>query len=271
MSNEYSNTKEKGGPRDPWDDLEIEIESAISEVTLLAQQIADSGKAAGGGPSPSSSPTTGKPSSRQVNVLVEDQFLEALKNVELLLEDIQMAHAQAVQNPDLYPIPTVEMQRRTEKVHQWNRAASKPIDEGKRLRALQLRRLRGNDGSGSPGKTSMADIAQNQRNGENGDFIQQQMDDQRNIMSEQDETVDRLRVGVRRVKDHAVNIRDELDTQERIMTDLEAGMTQVQVKLEGVIKKVSHILDNSSDRTKYIIIIILFIVLLLLVFLLFSN
>ena len=97
------------------------------------------------------------------------------------------------------------------------------------------------------------------------------MEDQRNITNEQDETVDRLRVGVRRVKDHAVNIRDELDTQERIMTDLEAGMTQVQVKLEGVIKKVSHILDNSSDRTKYIIIIILFIVLLLLVFMLFSN
>ena len=261
-------SKQDKGPRDPWDDLEIEIESAISEVTLLAQQISS----ASANP-PSSSPTS--PSSikgsGQVNVLVEDQFLEALKNVELLLEDIQMAHAQAVQNPDLYPIPTVEMQRRTEKVHQWNRAASKPIDEGKRLRAAQLRRLRGGNDAGSPGRTSMADIAQNQRNGENGDFIQQQMEDQRNITNEQDETVDRLRVGVRRVKDHAVNIRDELDTQERIMTDLEAGMTQVQVKLEGVIKKVSHILDNSSDRTKYIIIIILFIVLLLLVFMLFSN
>lgn len=257
-------SSDKQAPKDPWDDLEVEIESAISEVTLLAQQLSSSGTDAKGAKLPPAAPSS------QVNVLKEEQFLEALKNVELLLEDIQMAHSQAVTHPDLYPIPTVEMQRRTEKVHQWNRAASKPIEEGKRVRQAQIRRLRGDSSSPGGGRT-LADIAQGQRNVENGDFLQQHMEEQRDIMSEQDETVDRLRVGVRRVKDHAVNIRDELDTQERIMNDLEIGMTAVQIKLEGVIKKVSHILDNSSDRTKYIIIIILFILLLILVFFLFSN
>ncbi|EAN81477.1 hypothetical protein, conserved, partial [Trypanosoma cruzi] len=70
---------------------------------------------------------------------------------------------------------------------------------------------------------------------------------------------------VRRVRETAVNVRDELDTQEHVLDDIDSGMTRAQMRLENVVKKTSRLLDSASDRKKIICIVVLVIILIVLI------
>ncbi|KEG08583.1 syntaxin 6 [Trypanosoma grayi] len=84
-------------------------------------------------------------------------------------------------------------------------------------------------------------------------------------MQTDEATLDRLAGGVRRVKETAVNINDELNTQEHVLDDIDEGVTRAQLRLEGAMKKVAVLLDSASDGKKMACIVVLVIILVLLI------
>lgn len=126
----------------------------------------------------------------------------------------------------------------------------------------------GSDPASGVGKRN---TAQDNRNAENGDFMQQEFAEQATINAQQDVILGRLHEGVLRMKDTAININEEMVVQESMLDDLGKNMTVLQNKLEGVVGKVGKLLDESSDKNKIICIVVLVVVLGLLVTVLFSG
>eukprot|EP00758_Cryptobia_borreli_P001132 Tbor_TRINITY_DN1969_c0_g2::TRINITY_DN1969_c0_g2_i1::g.3503::m.3503/K08498/STX6; syntaxin 6 len=246
---------------DPWDDLEIEIENGISGITLMLQNLQNDKSSI---IITTSSNSSTKNTNNRAN---EDEFISAVNDIISLFEDLEMAFEKSENNPDLFSIATGEMQRRREKIRLWGRMLQKPKHEAQWLTREKEKALYVSSRSINMHRIPGASHDDTQTNNE---FIGLQMEEQKKSIHHQDEIVDRLHSGVLRVKEHAVNIRDELHVQDKITEGIAGDMTKLHVKIDSVIKKVAKLLDDSSDCTKYIIIIVLFIVLVILIYFLLS-
>lgn len=237
--------------QDPWPDMEVQMVETLSDVIVHQQRF-------------SSMPNH--------TIVAETEYEGVLQNADEMLFDMQQALDAVLQHPELFAITSEELQRRGALVRQWERDIQKPRDElkeaaKKRRNASQLNAAAQKAGV-SPEELA---AAQNRRNDENSTYLQREYEAQQTMMSEQDQAVDRIHDGVKRIKGNAELIHEELVQQETMLGDLERGMHQVQLKLESAVKKVGILLDQSSDKNKFICIFVLLVVLVILVYVVFSN
>ncbi|ESL11017.1 hypothetical protein TRSC58_01242 [Trypanosoma rangeli SC58] len=162
----------------------------------------------------------------------------------------------AIEHPELFAITTEELQARAEKTRAWERDMKKAVDLRAKIVAVRRRRA-----TAQREDFSLAEAGMREHN----DFLQQEHEAQQRHMLADDVTIDRLAGGVHRVRDTAVNIKDELNTQEYVLDDIDSGMTRAQLRLQGVIRKVGKLLDSASDRKKFICIVVLVAILVLLI------
>lgn len=237
--------------QDPWPDMETQITQAFNDLVVHHQRF-----------TLMASPT----------VVAEKEFQEVTQNVQELLEDCQLAHQTVLEHPEMFNISGEEFQRRGTLVRQWERDLMKPVEELKR--AIKKREdLAKLSAQAAAGGVKLNDIqaAQERKNNDNGDYLKQEYEAQQGMMADQDKAVERIGAGVTRIKNNAVLINEELIKHDKMLSDVDKDMSHVQMKLEGALKKVGKLLDESSDTKKFICIFVLLIVLALLVFLLFGN
>lgn len=108
--------------------------------------------------------------------------------------------------------------------------------------------------------------ATNSDEAENTHFIHDQQAQGQMIIRQQDEELEELGYAVDRVNDMAVGINDELKTQNRMLTDLEADIDEAAEKMNFVMGKMAKLL-KTKDTCQIWTVIILCFVLVLLVFL----
>eukprot|EP00742_Colponemidia_sp_Colp-10_P025205 GILJ01030447.1.p1 GENE.GILJ01030447.1~~GILJ01030447.1.p1 ORF type:complete len:122 (+),score=19.87 GILJ01030447.1:66-431(+) len=119
------------------------------------------------------------------------------------------------------------------------------------------------------GKTA-EELARESHDLSNENYMKSQQELQRLEKTEQDAGLDRVIKIVDEIKTTAVNINEEVQLQDGMTAAVDRDMSGVQHKLAGLNQKVQTLLDNSSDKTKIIIIIVLMVILVLMIFILFS-
>lgn len=219
---------------DPWPQMEKQVGAMLTDLNTQMQRYREAAM-----------PT----------VIAENELLETVGSCNEAVEDMRFALDTAMEHPESFAITAEELQSRAERIRAWERDMMKAQQLAEKVKAAQRKRMMAQDGDAGDNATR-----------ENNNFLQQEHEVQRNIMQEDDQTLDRLSSGIHRVKDTAVNIQDELNTQEHILDDIDRGMTRVQMRLEGAMKKVGKLIDSTSDRGKLICIGVLFLILIVLIF-----
>ncbi|AIN99181.1 Qc-SNARE protein, putative [Leishmania panamensis] len=219
---------------DPWPQIEKQVGAMLADLNAQMQRFHNT-----------SVPT----------VIAENELLESVDSCNEAVEDMRFALDTTMEHPESFSITAEELQSRAERIRAWEREMMKAQQVAEKVRAAQRKRMMAQDGDADDNGTR-----------ENTDFLRQERDIQRHIMQQDDQTLDRLSSGIHRVRDTAVNIQDELKTQEHILDDIDRGMTRVQMRLEGAMKKVSKLIDSTSDRGKMICIAVLFVILVILTF-----
>ncbi|CAJ1014250.1 putative SNARE domain containing protein [Leishmania utingensis] len=219
---------------DPWPQIEKQVGAMLADLNAQVKRFHNT-----------SVPT----------VIAENELLESVDSCNEAVEDMRFALDTTMEHPESFSITAEELQSRAERIRAWEREMMKAQQVAEKVRAAQRKRMMAQDGDADDNGTR-----------ENTDFLRQERDIQRHIMQQDDQTLDRLSSGIHRVRDTAVNIQDELKTQEHILDDIDRGMTRVQMRLEGAMKKVSKLIDSTSDRGKMICIAVLFVILVILTF-----
>lgn len=89
---------------------------------------------------------------------------------------------------------------------------------------------------------------------------------QREETKQQDEVIDRLTYGLQELRETGININDELEQQDEMLTEVERDMTGVQVRLRAANAKVDKLLASMSNKGKICTIVVLICVLIFLAF-----
>ncbi|ORC87621.1 putative Qc-SNARE protein [Trypanosoma theileri] len=231
-----SSTTRRG--EDPWPRMEKEVEALVNSLLVQIQRYRE----------------TPRPT-----VIAENELCDAVDAANEEVEDMRAALDAAINHPELFPITGEELQARAEKTRAWERDVRKALDLKVKIIRERQRRAAAAAAGGAENNNDASGLR------ENNDFLQQEHDVQRRYMQEDDVTVDRLAGGVRRVKETAVHISDELHTQDRVLDDIDSGMTRAQMHIEGAMKKVGKLLDSASDSKKIMCIVVLLVILVLLI------
>ncbi|PWV20887.1 hypothetical protein C3747_4g718 [Trypanosoma cruzi] len=229
-----SATSQRRG-EDPWPRMEKEVEAMMDGLIVQMQRYREVAH-----------PT----------VIAEEEMFDSINAASEEVDEMRAALDTAIEHPELFSITTDELQSRAEKTRAWERDMKKALDLRAKIIAERQRRAAAQRGEFSPTDAGMQ---------ENNAFLQQEHETQQRYMQADEATIDRLAGGVRRVRETAVNVRDELDTQEHVLDDIDSGMTRAQMRLENVVKKTSRLLDSASDRKKIICIVVLVIILIVLI------
>ncbi|KAL6070345.1 Syntaxin-6 [Balamuthia mandrillaris] len=99
---------------------------------------------------------------------------------------------------------------------------------------------------------------------ENENFFQQQRLQQMRLREEEDMELDELHAGVEKLEEIGITINDELTAQESLIKRLGDEVDNTNSKILFGIKKLSTLIDQSSDRTSWLIIFVLMVLLVLL-------
>lgn len=221
-----------GAKEDPWPQMEKQVAVMLNDLTVQTQRFRET-------PNPT--------------LVAENELLEAIGSCTEAVEDMRFALDTAMEHPESFSITTDELQARAEKIRDWERDMMRAQQLSEKLRTAQRRRAQAQEDDTKNGQQ------------ENTDFLRQEHDVQGDIMQTDDQTLDRLSSGIHRVKETATNIGDELTTQERILDDIDKGMTRVQLRLDGAMRKVGKLIDQTSDKGKMICIGVLLLILVLLI------
>ncbi|GET89428.1 hypothetical protein, conserved [Leishmania tarentolae] len=218
---------------DPWPQMEKQVGAMLAHLNAQVQRFREIAM-----------PT----------VIVENELVESVGSCNEAVEDMRFALDTAMEHPESFAITAEELHSRAERIRGWERDMMKAQQVAEKIKAAQRKRLMAQD----------CDVGDSGVR-ENSDFLRQEHDIQRGVMQQDDRTLDRLSNGIHRIKDTAVNIQDELNTQEHILDDIDRGMTRVQMRLDGAMKRVGKLIDSTSDRGKMICIAVLFLILVLLI------
>eukprot|EP00026_Physarum_polycephalum_P014827 Phypoly_transcript_15386.p1 GENE.Phypoly_transcript_15386~~Phypoly_transcript_15386.p1 ORF type:complete len:256 (+),score=30.40 Phypoly_transcript_15386:127-894(+) len=104
---------------------------------------------------------------------------------------------------------------------------------------------------------------------DNDAFIRDQHQLQDQIMKDQDDQLDQLGDVVGVIGQMGNSIYSELNTQSRILGDLEAGVDDTQGRLTSVMRRVNKLLESTSDRVQWCVVIVLTLILIGLVIIVF--
>ncbi|KAG5476372.1 hypothetical protein LSCM1_04074 [Leishmania martiniquensis] len=219
---------------DPWPQMEKQVGAMLADLSAQMQRFRG----------------TALPT-----VIAENELLESVGSCNEAVEDMRFALDTAMEHPESFAITAEELQSRAERIRAWEREMMKAQQVAEKVRAAQRKRI-------AVQESDMGDSGAR----ENTDFLRQEHAIQRHTMQQDDQTLDRLSSGIHRVKDTALNIQEELNTQEHILDDIDRGMTRVQMRLEGAMKRVGKLIDSTSDRGKMICIAVLFLILVVLIF-----
>lgn len=98
------------------------------------------------------------------------------------------------------------------------------------------------------------------------EFLTAQEYVQREEAMQQDEVLERLTYGLQELRETGININDELNTQDVILTDMDREISGVQVRLRAANAKVDKLLASMSNKGKVCTIVVLIFVLVFLAF-----
>lgn len=172
------------------------------------------------------------------------QLKRHLKNAESTLKDLQSTVRAVERNPDQFRhISHDELRSRQifvedakDRLQQCrNKIMSKDVRKKVAMdeNALSLRR-----------KGDASNLSRKQQ--EEDEFIQEESVQSQVMLKQQDETLDVLGVAVQRVGDIADNIHDELQVQNRMLSDFEEDLDDVEEKLGLVMGKLAKLLKTNN-------------------------
>lgn len=208
-------------------------------------------------------------------VQLTKELVTCCESVLWQVDELDKAIAVAADNPALYGIDSVELEKR----RSWTNSARiqvstvrKTIEAGKEQRTRfntnangmrqELMRL--------PDDRSYSAHRSNQYEAQdNDDFISSESDRQTLLIKQQDEELDELSANVERIGQVGLVIHEELDAQDGILYDLGMDMESTSNRLDFVQKKVAVVMKKAGAKGQILLIlflVILFIVLFLLVF-----
>ena len=190
----------------------------------------------------------------------------SLQQLDWDLEDMSAAVSSALEHPEKFALSTAELVRREDAVQQLERKSTRLREEIEGVEADRRRKAPQMDAAKNADVGYSADHV-----GRTSEAMMSEMATQETLKEEQDEALERLTAGVRNVKHKAVLIGDELKEQDKMLNDLDKDMSQLELKIEGAVKKIGALIDNSSDKKKMICIIVLMFILAFLVFLMMGE
>ncbi|KAG6577886.1 syntaxin-61 [Phytophthora cinnamomi] len=99
------------------------------------------------------------------------------------------------------------------------------------------------------------------------DYVAEQRRAQQVERQKQDESLDELHSAVKRLGDMSLNISTELDTQNKMLDDLNDDTDKAKQALEAVTRQTQELIKQSGGMKNFIVIIVLVLILLLLTYL----
>jgi len=96
---------------------------------------------------------------------------------------------------------------------------------------------------------------------DNDAFLNNQSQMQDQIMRRQDDDLDAIGAVVTTLGEMGQSIHTELDLQNRMLGDLEAGVDSTSGRLTAVMRRVNKLLESTSDRVQMCIVIVLVLIL----------
>lgn len=226
--------------KDPWMEMESEVDKIVTDVVAQRDNF------------------------QRASALLdrsgdEDKLIAAVQAAQEYIDDMRLAVDMAMNHPERFPLEAAEIQRRRDLIRQWERKMERASNDCGSILAERGKKSADRRRSSGPG------VVGGGPENQNNEFLGNEVQLQYEIEKEQDEVVDRIAVGVQSVKVKAEMINNELKEQDEILAEMDTDMSALQLKLEGVVKKVGRLLDDTSDRNKIICIIVLVVVLVLLV------
>lgn len=242
---------------DPWREMESDVDGAANTLCSAYERLIEAKSQRLAVKPPPGVTMDGAPPLALPTAQEDAIFKEVCSSLQQVMFDLtEMAEAlqNAVEHPDKYSLSSTEIQRRQEFIRSVERRiervkseVAKGESERRRLAALK---------SASGGEAATASS-----NGANNEFIRGEMDQQLAIREEHDQALDRLHVGMTTLKVKANQISDVMDEHNKSLDQISVNMSALQVKMEGALKRVGKLLDESSDRNKIICIVVLFLIL----------
>jgi chromosome segregation ATPase len=260
----------KAAPEDPWHDLESEVDVAMRAVNNAREQFRQAqdkiGVGAGTGPGTKDWSHVSASAAQQVDGLLST-LAQQIAAVEPDVQVMQSSIQAALDHPEKYNVATVELQRRHDVVQSVTRRLAKAKSDV--AHGMRLREKRKAAQADSAARSEVANGA-GTTGGNLAGYMDQEMEAQRDLRVDHDQTLDRLGAGVKSAEEKARTINRELDDQNRALTDVEHDMDGVQIKIDSSMARIGVLLDQSSDKGKIGIIVCLMIVLAILVVFLFT-
>ncbi|KAG1695002.1 hypothetical protein DVH05_020932 [Phytophthora capsici] len=119
-----------------------------------------------------------------------------------------------------------------------------------------------------PGKApSYAKLGNEPDDHADDDYVADQRRAQQVERQKQDESLDELHSAVKRLGDMSISISTELDTQNKMLDDLNDDTDKAKQALEVVTKQTQELIKQSGGMKNFIVIIVLVFILLLLTYL----
>jgi len=197
------------------------------------------------------------------------ELLEVIKNIEWDLQDLEETIQKAEEKKAKIKLDDSELNSRRRfiresrenldavKKHMQNRDTRGKIEKDQRetLFARETRAAPTNSRQSRIEKVIEDD---------NEDFMRNEKQRQLQLRKEEDENLEEISVGVDKLHEMGLTIGDELASQESLIQRLGDEVEETKNKLSSAVKRVSELIDKSSNSTSYGVIIFLIAVLILL-------
>eukprot|EP00921_Rhytidocystis_pertsovi_P002839 GHVQ01004782.1.p1 GENE.GHVQ01004782.1~~GHVQ01004782.1.p1 ORF type:complete len:237 (-),score=44.52 GHVQ01004782.1:389-1099(-) len=159
---------------------------------------------------------------------LEDDLVSELRQISFDLEDIKTTIQVVEKNPTRFQVPTGELQRRKQFVE----------DTKKTVRDLQANVVKRQSRP-----TTSASVRMDARN---RDFVDSHSSQQQVLMQQQDEQLEELAMSADRLHQTAVVINEELEDQQRMLSELDENIDREVERMNFVMRRLGRLLKSNG-------------------------
>jgi len=201
-----------------------------------------------------------------------NELKKVIKNIEWDIQDLEETISIVEEDRGKFKIDPTELAERkkfVQEVQSGIRKIKEEVENPKIVRKLQQDNREALFALPNSKKSDQRPKTQREKLEEaiiedNENFIKQEQMRIERLQEEEDEQLDYLSAGVTKLNEMSITIGDELDDQNQLLDDFQGEVEKTSNRISAGIKKISELIDQSSNRTSMMIIIALVVVLIFL-------
>lgn len=230
---------------DPYYAAQNEIEDTVRKAVYLFQkwraQLVTNGGAYNS--------TTGR-SSNSLKLL-EDELVPELRQITFDLEDIKTTIQVVEKNPTRFQVTPAQLQQRKRFLEE----TTKTVQGIQNTLAQQI--------SSSPQTSHVSSATSTNLHARNRTFMDSHSNHHQVLLQQQDEQLEELALSADRLHQTAVVINEELEDQQRMLTELDEDIDREAERMSFVMRRMSRLLKTTDTRQLCLVLWLVLIVIVL--------